>query len=104
LSSFHLEIDVCFLFMGRPRRTPDGAKPTTISLTLRQQIAFQELQVKRQKESKDKPTLTEVMSEGFQLVLRSEDWPQTELGAIFPKQKLSRATVRVISKRRRPRT
>src|SRR2546427_2378629 len=70
--------------MGRTRRTAPDAKPTTISLTLRQQIAFQKLQVKRQEEGKAKPTLTEVMSEGLQLVLRTEDWPQTELEKIFP--------------------
>jgi len=87
--------------MGRPRHIPLDAKPTTISLTLQQQIAFQELQVKRQKEGKFKPTLTEVMSDGFQSVLRKEGWHQSELERIFPKQERPKATVRVISKRRR---
>ena len=90
--------------MGRTRRTAPDAKPTTISLTLRQQIAFQKLQVKRQEEGKAKPTLTEVMSEGLQLVLRTEDWPQTELEKIFPEPERPKAPVRVISKRRRVRS
>ncbi len=90
--------------MGRPRRTAPDAKPTTISLTLSQHIVFQKLQVKRQEEGKAKPTLTEVMSEGLQLILRTEGWSQTELERIFPKQERSGAIVRVISKRRRGRS
>jgi hypothetical protein len=87
--------------MGRARHIPKDAKPTTISLTLRQQIAFQELQVKRQKEGRAKLTLTEVMVEGFQMVLRREGVNDTELGRLFPKAERPRATVRVITKRRR---
>ena len=87
--------------MGRPRRTAPDAKPTTISLTLSQHIACQKLQVKRQEEGKPKPTLTEVMSEGLQLVLRGEDWSLTELERIFPKRERPKAIVRVISKRQR---
>jgi len=86
--------------MGRPRRTPDDAKPTTISLTPLQHIAFEKLQVKRQEDGKAKPTLTEVMTQGFRIVLRMEDWTQTELERIFPKQEQHKGTVRVISKRR----
>jgi hypothetical protein len=89
--------------MGRPRRTLDDAKPTTISLTLPQHIAFEKLQVKRQEEGEVKPTLTDVMLEGFQIVLRKEDWSQTELERIFPKQERPKAIVQVISKRPPPR-
>src|SRR5260370_19543261 len=70
------------LAMGRSRRIAKEAKPTTISLTLRQQIAFQELQVKRLKEGSPKPTLTEAMVEGFQLVLKREGVSGTELERI----------------------
>ncbi len=87
--------------MGRARHIPEDAKPTTISLTLRQQIAFQELQVKRQKEGSAKPTLTEVMAEGFQLLLKREGSSDTELERIFPKQEQLRAKVHIIRKRRK---
>jgi hypothetical protein len=87
--------------MGRTRHIPKDAKATTISLTVPQQIAFQELQIKHLKEGSRKPTLTEVMVEGFQLVLRREGVSVTELERIFPKQGQSKATVRVITKRRR---
>ena len=62
------------------------ARPTTISLTPRQQIAFQELQVKRQKEGERKPSLTEVMCEGLELVLKGAEWPEAELEESFPKR------------------
>ena len=87
--------------MGRSRRIARDARPTTISLTLRQQIAFQKLQVKRQEEGSPKPTLTEVIVEGFQLLLRREGFPDAELERAFPKQEPARAKVRVITKRRK---
>jgi hypothetical protein len=87
--------------MGRSRRIAEEAKPTTISLTLRQQIAFQKLQVKRQEEGSPKPTLTEAMVEGFQLLLKREGVGVTELERIFPEVVRPRAKVRVITKRRR---
>lgn len=87
--------------MGRMRRTLPDARPTTISLTPRQQIAFQELQVKRQKEGERKPSLTEVMCEGLELVLKGAEWPEAELGRIFPKKIQPTNAVRVIPKRRR---
>ena len=87
--------------MGRTRRIAKDAKPTTISLTLRQHVVFQELQVRRQKEGRPKPTLTEVMVEGLQMVLKHEKWSETELERIFPKQVRARATVRVITRRRK---
>ena len=87
--------------MGRARHIPEDAKPTTISLTLRQHIAFQELQVKRQKEGSAKPTLTEVMVEGFQMLLKREGLSDAELERLFPKQGQSRAKVHVIRKRRK---
>jgi hypothetical protein len=86
--------------MGRNRRIPKDAKPTTISLTLRQQIAFQKLQVKRQEEGSPKPTLTELMVEGFQIVLKREGFSGTDLESIFPKVVRAKAEVRVIGKRR----
>lgn len=87
--------------MGRKRHIARDAKATTISLTIPQQIAFQELQVSRQKAGSAKPTLTEVMLEGFQLVLKREGLSGTELGSIFPELIQSRAKVRVITKRRK---
>ena len=89
------------LAMGRNRHIAKEAKPTTISLTLRQQIAFQKLQVRRQEEGGPKPTLTEVMVEGFQLLLRGEGVSGTELERIFPEVVHPKAKVRVITKRRR---
>jgi hypothetical protein len=87
--------------MGRSRHISKDAKPTTISLTLRQQIAFQKLQVKRQEEESPKPTLTEAMVEGFQLLLKREGVGGAELERIFPEVVQPRAKVRVITKRRR---
>jgi hypothetical protein len=87
--------------MGRNRYIPKDAAPTTISLTRRQQIAFQKLQIKLQERGDRKPTLTEVMTEGFQLLLRSEGWTDTELELIFPRTVAHRATVRVISRRKK---
>jgi hypothetical protein len=87
--------------MGRNRRIPREAKATTISLTLRQHIAFQKLQVKRQEEGSPKPTLTEVMVEGFQLLLKREGVSGTELERLFPEAVQPKAKVRVITKRRR---
>lgn len=87
--------------MGRSPRIAKEAKPTTISLTLRQQIAFQKLQVKRQEEGGPKPTLTEAMVEGFHLLLKREGIGVTELERIFPEVVQTKAKVRVITKRRR---
>ena len=87
--------------MGRNRHIPKDANPTTISLTCRQQIAFQKLQIKRQEEGQQKPTLTEVMMEGFQILLRNEGWGDAELELIFPKSARREATVRVITRRRK---
>jgi hypothetical protein len=87
--------------MGRARHIPKDAKPTTISLTVRQHIAFQELQVKRQKEGSAKPTLTEVMVEGFQMLLKREGLSDAELERLFPKQEQRPAKVHVIRRRRK---
>jgi hypothetical protein len=87
--------------MGRTRHIDRDAKPTTISLTIAQQIAFQELQVRRLREGSSKPTLTEVMVEGFELLLKREGLGNSELGKIFPKKIQPKATVRVITRRRR---
>jgi hypothetical protein len=89
------------LSMGRSRHIPKDAKPTTISLTLRQHIEFQELQIRRQKEGRAKPTLTEVMAEGFRGLLKQEGFSDTELEQIFPKQEQPKAKVHVIRKRRK---
>jgi len=89
------------LSMGRTRHIPKDAKPTTISLTVSQHIAFQRLQIERQEEGSSKPTLTEVMLEGFQLVLKRVGLTDAELEKLFPKQVQRRAAVRVIPKRRR---
>lgn len=87
--------------MGRRRHIIEGAKPTTISLTTRQHIAFQKLQVKKQEEGSEKPTLTDVMMEGFQILLRREGVSDTELERIFPKPAHRRAIIRVITKSRK---
>jgi hypothetical protein len=90
--------------MGRTRRIAKDAKATTISLTIPQQIAFQELQVSRLKAGSTKPTLTEVMLEGFQLVLRREGVSGTELERLFPEliqTKTTKANVQAINRRRR---
>jgi len=88
--------------MGRTRHIAEDAKATTISLTIPQQIAFQELQVSRLKAGSAKPTLTEVMLDGFQLVLRREGMSGTELERIFPKlEKSSKAKVQIINRRRK---
>jgi hypothetical protein len=87
--------------MGRTRRISKEAKPTTISLTIPQQIAFQKLQVKRQEAGRGKQTLTEAMLEGFQIVLRGEGFSDTELERIFPKVVLQKAAVHVMSRKRR---
>jgi hypothetical protein len=87
--------------MGRNRHIPKDAEPTTISLTRRQQIAFQKLQVRRQEEGQQKPTLTEVMTEGFQILLKREGWSDVELELIFPKVVRHQASVRVISRRKK---
>jgi hypothetical protein len=92
------------LVMGRTRHIAKDAKATTISLTIPQQIAFQELQVRRLKAGSAKPTLTEVMLEGFQLVLRREELSGTEMERIFPEliqTKATKAEVQVINRRRR---
>jgi hypothetical protein len=47
--------------MRRTRHIPKDAKATSISLTIAQQVAFQELQVARMKAGRVKPTLTDVM-------------------------------------------
>ena len=90
--------------MGRTRHVAKDAKATTISLTVPQQIAFHELQVNRMKAGSGKPTLTEVMLEGFQLVLKREGVSGTELERIFPEliqTKATKAKVQVINRRRR---
>lgn len=87
--------------MGRSRHIPKDAKPTTISLTIRQHIAFQELQIKRQREGRAKPTLTEVMVDGFQMLLKREGLSDSEVEQIFPIQERPKAKVHIIRKRRR---
>lgn len=87
--------------MGRVRRIARDAKPTTISLTRPQQIAFQELQLRQFKEGMPKPTLTEVMVEGFQLLLRRDGLSDADLERIFPKPAQHRAIVRVMPKRKK---
>lgn len=90
--------------MGRKRHIDEDAKPTTVYLTVRQQIAFQELQVGRLKGGKAKPMLTEVMLEGFRLLLSKEGMTETELERIFPETKSAKGTktkVHVISRRKR---
>lgn len=84
--------------MGRTRHIPKDADPTTISLTRRQQIAFQKLQIRRLEDGREKPTLTEIMTEGFQILLKREGWSDAELELIFPKLVRKEAEVRVISK------
>jgi hypothetical protein len=87
--------------MGRARHIPPDAKPTTISLTRPQQIAFQELQLRRLKEGLSKPTLTEVMVEGFQMLLKADGVADADLAKLFPKLTPQRATVRVMPRRGR---
>jgi len=87
--------------MGRTRHVSKEAKPTTISLTLRQQVAFQKLQIKRQEDGRPKPTLTEVMMEGLQGVLKREGVSDSELERIFPKEVQHRGVVRIMPKRKK---
>lgn len=89
--------------MGRPRRIPQEAKPTTVSLTLEQQVAFQELAAKRMRERRGKPLLNEVVVEGLELVLRKEGWDEADLAKIFPIRDLPKAKVSVFPKRSRRR-
>jgi hypothetical protein len=90
--------------MGRQRHIDEEAKPTTVYLTLRQQIAFHELQVSRLKSGSPKPTLTEVMLEGFRLILSREGTSGTELERVFPELTRAKGTktkIQVISRRRK---
>lgn len=87
--------------MGRRRQISQDAIPTTISLTLNQQIAFQEFQVACQKRGEAKPTLTAAMLAGFRLLLRQDGRSEADLERIFPKEAQRKATVHVISKRRK---
>lgn len=48
--------------------------------------------------------LTEVLLEGFRLVLEKEGWTSAELGTIFPKVEDKRAKVSVFPKRKKPRS
>jgi hypothetical protein len=87
------------LIMGRTRRIDDQAKRTTVALTPIQQLAVQELQVKRQKEGERKPLFNEVIIEGLEELLRKEGRSRTDLARIFPKQEARKAKVQTIRQR-----
>jgi hypothetical protein len=85
--------------MGRTRRIDDQAKRTTVALTPIQQLAVQELQVKRQKEGERKPLFNEVIIEGLEELLRKEGRSRTDLARIFPKQEVRKPKVQIIRRR-----
>jgi hypothetical protein len=87
--------------MGRTPHIQTGAKSTTIYLTKAQKVALRKFQAKRLEETENEPVLTEVFLEGFKLLLDREGWSATELGMVFPKTDVKRATVSVFSKKRR---
>ena len=89
-------------FMGRTPHIAAGAKPTTVYLTRAQKVAIRKLQTKRLESELPEPGLTEVFLEGFALLLKKEDWPEVELGKVFPKRESPPPQIRVFPKRREP--
>jgi len=86
--------------MGRARHISKEAKRTTVALTPLQQLAVQELTIKRLKEGSPKPLLNEIIVDGLQELLRKEGWSETDLGRIFPKPETQRAKVHTLRKHR----
>jgi hypothetical protein len=86
--------------MARTRRISRDAERTTIALTRAQQLAVQELIIKRLKCGERKPLLNEVFLEGLEELLRKEGWSEADLAEAFPKTEIRRAKVHSIRRRR----
>jgi hypothetical protein len=87
--------------MARKRRISADAARTTVALTVAQQLAIQELMLKRLREGNRKPLLNEVVIEGLEALLRNEGWTETDLAQVFPKPKTYQAKIRSIGRGRR---
>ena len=72
--------------MARTRRTPEGARSTTVYLSAAQRGAIRKLQSIRLEKSGTEPTLNEVFMEGLRKLLSEEGWAESQLGQTFPKQ------------------
>ena len=88
--------------MARTRRISRDAERTTVALTPAQQLAVQELILKRLKAGRRKPLLNEVFLEGLEELLRKEGWSEADLTKAFPKTETKRAKVQSIRRRRGP--
>jgi len=87
--------------MGRKPHIQVGARSTTIYLTKAQKVAIRKFQANRLEESDSEPVLTEVVLEGLRLLFQREGYTEAELGTVFPKPDVKRATVTAFRKRRR---
>jgi hypothetical protein len=87
--------------MSRTRRIAADAERTTVALTPAQQLAIQELVLKRTREGERKPLLNDIIVNGLEELLRKEGWTEPNLAKIFPKQEVRRAKVQSIHSRRR---
>jgi hypothetical protein len=90
--------------MARKRRIARDAERTTVALTPAQQMAIQELVLKRLHEGERKPLLNDVIVNGLEELLRKEGWTESSLAKIFPKQEVRRAKVESIRRARRSST
>jgi hypothetical protein len=89
--------------MARKRRIAPNAERTTIALTPAQQLAIQELMLKRTRQGERKPLLNDVIVNGLEELLRKEGWTESNLAKIFPKLEVRRAKVESIRRaHRRP--
>lgn len=82
--------------MARKRRIAADAERTTVALTPAQQLAIQELMLKRIREGERKPLLNDIMVNGLEELLRKEGWTEPILAKIFPKREVRRAKVQSI--------
>jgi hypothetical protein len=87
--------------MARKRRIAPHAERTTVALTPTQQLAIQELILKRIRHGERKPLLNEVIVDGLEELLRKEGWTEPNLARIFPKREAQRAKVESIRRARR---
>jgi len=87
--------------MARKRRIAPDAERTTVALTPAQQVAIQEVILKRIREGERKPLLNEIIVNGLEELLRKEGWTESSLAKIFPKQEVRRAKVESIRHARR---
>jgi hypothetical protein len=89
--------------MARKRRIAPDAERTPVALTPAQQLAIQELMLKRIRQGERKPLLNDIIVNGLEELLRKEGWTEPNLVKIFPKQEVRRAKVESIRHaRRRP--